>query len=106
MEKWIKGMLGMVVDNRKARVNYSIDPIEALDLLPDPRLKQVLELRLGLNGNKKHTLKEITTLIENRIYKDKFVSIQTVRCIEAKALRYLQHPKRNCTVTFNIGIVW
>jgi DNA-directed RNA polymerase sigma subunit (sigma70/sigma32) len=82
----------------KAKVNYKIEPLSALNQLTD-REKQVIEMRLGVGEyNQSHTLKEIGEIIGNLIYKGKCLNVERVRQIEAKALRKLRHPSRNCRV--------
>jgi RNA polymerase primary sigma factor len=60
-----------------------------LDLFPDcldPRSKQVIEMRFGLNGNSKKTLQQIGDIYG--------VCRERIRQIEKKALRKLKHPSR------------
>lgn len=52
----------------------------------DPREKEVIELRFGLNGQKAQTLEEI-----GRIFQ---LTKERIRQIEAKALHKLRHPMR------------
>ena len=59
---------------------------DALSALSE-RERRVLELRFGLNGNKEHTLKEVSYEFD--------VTRERIRQIEAKALRKLRHPSRS-----------
>ena len=82
----------------KARCNYKVDPISALDTLTE-REKQVLEMRMGIGKyNRSYTLKEIGEIIENKNNKNNKVNPERIRQIEAKALRKLRYPMRNCKV--------
>ena len=60
-----------------------------LDAFPDcldPRAKQVIELRYGLNGNQIKTLQQIGDMFG--------VCRERVRQIERDAIRKLKHPSR------------
>ena len=82
----------------KARCNYKIDPISALDQLTE-REKQVLAMRLGVGKyNRAYTLKEIGEIIKSTLFPERAMNKERVRQIEAKALRKLRHPSRNCKV--------
>lgn len=82
------------------KVIYTIEPISAIDLLPDERMRKVIKMRLGLPPyERQYTLKEIGEHIENRIHIGKTVTKERVRGIERKALRMLTHPSRNAKVT-------
>jgi RNA polymerase primary sigma factor len=65
------------------------------------RERKVLELRLGLNGNEKNTLKKVGEMIENRRYKGKPLSKERVRSLQAVALRKLRHPLRHIKCVWN-----
>lgn len=70
----------------------------------DPRERKVLELRLGLNGNKKHTLQKIAELIDNLVFPNRIVNRERVRQIQEKAKRKLFHPARHIKIVFNDDI--
>jgi RNA polymerase primary sigma factor len=60
-----------------------------LDAFPgclDPRAKQVIEMRYGINGDSPKTLRQIGDLFG--------VCRERVRQIERKALRKLKHPSK------------
>jgi RNA polymerase primary sigma factor len=62
---------------------------QILDLFPDcldPRAKQIIEMRFGLNGNPKKTLQQIGDMFG--------ICRERVRQIERKALRKIKHPSR------------
>ena len=62
---------------------------QILDKFPDcldPRAKQVIEMRYGINGGKSETLQKIADSLG--------VSRERVRQIEKRALRKLTHPSR------------
>lgn len=83
---------------KKAIVNYRIEPLEALNQLP-PRLKQVIEMRLGVGQwNRSYTFKEIGAIMENIANPGHSLSNERIRQMEAKALRFLRHPMRNCNI--------
>jgi RNA polymerase primary sigma factor len=56
---------------------------DKLDSLP-PRQRKVLQLRFGFDGSKAHTLEEVADIFE--------VTRETIRQIEARALRHMRHP--------------
>ena len=58
-----------------------------IDTLRDPRAKQVLIRRFGLDGDGSHTLEEVGVELN--------VTRERVRQVEAKALRALRHPSRS-----------
>lgn len=61
---------------------------EAIAQLPD-RLRNVMELRYGLNGNGEHTLREIGALIKTRSGK-RAISVTMVQILERRALGLLR----------------
>lgn len=75
----------------KAKVNYKIEPIEAIYQLAPKEIK-TLKMRLGIDPyTKQHTLKEISEELG-------YPFSERARQIEARALRKLRHPSRNCKV--------
>jgi RNA polymerase sigma factor (sigma-70 family) len=52
-----------------------------------PRQRKVLQLRFGFDGSKAHTLEEVADIFE--------VTRETIRQIEARALRHMRHPTRS-----------
>ena len=52
-----------------------------------PRQRKILELRFGLGNNEAHTLEEIAKIFG--------VTKETIRMIEARALRLMRHPTRS-----------
>ena len=65
---------------------------EAIAQLPD-RLRNVMELRYGLNGNGEHTLQEVAALTKNSSGQQG-LSVERVRSLEDKALRRLREMHR------------
>ena len=59
---------------------------DKLDSLP-PRQRKVLQLRFGFDGTPAHTLEEIAKIFG--------VTKETIRMIEARALRLMRHPTRS-----------
>jgi len=60
-----------------------------LDAFPDcldPRAKQIIEMRFGLNGNPKKTLQQIGDIYG--------VCRERIRQIEKKALRKIKHSQK------------
>lgn len=87
----------------KPKCKYKIEPISALNLVTD-RQKQILEMRLGMgNYDRCHSLREIGEKLPRRsdIMPDKPIDPERIRQIDAKALRKLRHPLRNCKVLMN-----
>ena len=52
-----------------------------------PREAQILRMRFGFDGGIGHTLEEIADIFE--------VTRETIRQIEARALRHMRHPTRS-----------
>ena len=67
----------------------------ALHRLPHPRDRWVLELRYGLLDERIRSYKAIGTSIPRLRGMGIGVSIESVRQIEAKAMRRLRHPNRS-----------
>jgi len=62
---------------------------QILDKFPDcldPRARQIIEMRYGINGGKIETLQKIANSLG--------VSRERIRQIEKKAIRKLMHPSR------------
>ena len=68
------------------QIGIELAIIEALSSLT-PREQKVIELRIGLNGERSNTLKEVGIIFK--------VTRERIRQIEAKALRKLRHPSRS-----------
>jgi RNA polymerase primary sigma factor len=56
-----------------------------------PREEQVIKMRFGLGDGNEHTLEEVGQRF--------FLTRERIRQIEAKALRKLKHPSRNCVLS-------
>jgi DNA-directed RNA polymerase sigma subunit (sigma70/sigma32) len=70
-----------------------------------PRERKILELRFGLNGNERHTLRKVSEFIENRTYIGKPLHPSRIREIQNIALEKLCHPSRHTKVLWSDGTV-
>jgi RNA polymerase primary sigma factor len=74
------------LDEQAVEAALGRDLREAVDALPDERMRQVITLRYGLDNGQCRTLNEVGAHFG--------VTRERARQIEAEALRLLRHPKR------------
>jgi RNA polymerase primary sigma factor len=92
------GHLGHLIEDRsiaspaEAALNINLkEKMESVLKTLTPREEQIIKMRFGLGDGREHTLGECGQRYS--------VTRERIRQIEAKALRKLRHPSRNCMLT-------